>query len=140
MFSVGTYFKIWGVTDKGNYAEVECSTNKKNNQTGNYETDFSSKFVRFIGEAYRKCPQPNERIKVTNCAVQNVYVKDGQTQYLKNPTYLVFDFERDGTAGQPRVSVPQGNGYMPNAYGMPNFAQNTPNFEELSEADDALPF
>ncbi len=142
MFSVGTYFKIWGVTDKGNYAEVECSTNKKNNQTGNYETDFSSKFVRFIGEAYRKRPQPNERIKVTNCAVQNVYVKDGQMQYLKNPTYLVFDFERDVAAGQPRVSVPNanGNGYTPSAYGSPNFAQSSPNFEEITLGDDSLPF
>jgi hypothetical protein len=102
--------------------------------SGKYETDFSSKFVRFIGNAHKKSPQPNERIKVTNCAVQNVYEKDGQKQYLKNPTYLVFDFERDGEA-----PMPSGNGYMPNAYGSPNFANNAPNFEELPDSD-GLPF
>lgn len=140
MFSTGVYFKVWGVTDKGNYAEVDCSTSKKNSQTGNYDTDFSSKYVRFIGEAYRKNPQPNERIKVTSCAVQNVYQKDGQNQYLKNPMYLVFDFERDSDSGQPRVSVPpMGNSYVPSAYAPPSFANNMPQFEELPDSDD-LPF
>lgn len=135
MFSTGVYFKVWGVVDNGNYAEVDCSTSKKNAQTGNYETDFSSKFVRFIGEAYRKKPQPNERIKVTSCAVQNVIERDGQRQYLKSPQYLVFNFERDGEVGQPRVSVPNGNGYVPNAYGGAPMG----NFEEIPESD-GLPF
>ena len=93
MFSTGVYFKIWGVVNKGNYSEVDCSTSAKNRQTGNYETDFSSKFVRFIGNAHKKNPTVGERIKVTSCGVQNVYEKDGQRQYLKNPTYIVFDFE-----------------------------------------------
>ena len=57
MFSVGAYIKIWNVTNKGNYSEVECSSSKKNNQTQQYETDFSSKFVRFIGNAHKKSPQ-----------------------------------------------------------------------------------
>lgn len=140
MFSVGTYIKVWNVTNKGNYTEVECSSSAKNKMTGNYETDFSSKYVRFIGNAHKKNPQANERIKITNCGVQNVYEKDGQKQYLKNPTYIVFDFERDGGSGQPRVSVPKGNSYTPNSYGMPDFAQNTPHFEELSGTDDSLPF
>lgn len=136
MFSTGVYFKIWGVVDKGKYAEVDCSTSKKNNQTENYETDFSSKFVRFIGEAYRKRPQPNERIKVTSCGVQNVYEKDGQRQYLKNPTYLVFDFERDGDAGQPIVSAPGAMPYTPTPY----VANSVPNgFEEIP-MDSSLPF
>ena len=108
MFSTGVYFKVWGVVDKGKFSEVDCSTSAKNKTTGNYETDFSSKFVRFIGNAHNKRPQVGERIKVTSCAVQNVYEKDGQRQYLKNPTYIVFDFERDneGNAGA----------YMPSAY------------------------
>ena len=138
MFSTGVYFKIWGVTDKGNYAEVDCSTSKKNNQTQSYETDFESKYVRFIGEAYRKRPQANERIKVTSCAVQNVYEKDGQNQYLKNPNYLVFDFEREGEVGQPRVSVPNANGnaYTPNAYG-----GNSGGFQPIEiDNSESLPF
>ena len=138
MFSVGTYFKIWNVSNKGNYSEVECSTSAKNKMSGRYETDFSSKFVRFIGNAHSKSPQPNERIKVTNCAVQNVYEKDGQKQYLKNPTYLVFDFERDGESGQPRVSTPNANGnnYTPSAYG-----GNSGGFEPIEmDTSTDLPF
>ena len=128
MFSVGSYLKIWGVSDKGKYAEVECSSSKKNKQTGKYETDFSSKFVRFIGDAYSKRPQKNERIKITNCAVQNVYEKDGQKQYLKNPFFLIFDFEREEEAAS-------GNTYVPNAY----MGGNKQNFEELPDSD-GLPF
>lgn len=135
MFSVGSYLKIWGVNDKGNYAEVECSSSKKNKQTEKYETDFSSKFVRFIGEAYSKRPQKDERVKITNCAVQNVYEKDGQKQYLKNPYYLVYDFERVAD----RNNTQSNNAYIPNAYGSPSFAKNSPNFEELPDSD-GLPF
>lgn len=116
---------MWGVVNKGNYSEVDCSTSAKNKQTGNYETDFSSKFVRFVGNAHKKNPVVGERIKVTSCGVQNVYEKDGQRQYLKNPTYVVFDFEREANA-QP---------YMPSAYG-----GNPTGFEEIPEFDGSLPF
>ena len=132
MFSVGSYLKIWNVTNKGNYSEVECSTSAKNKMSGKYETDFSSKFVRFIGNAHKKTPQAGEKIKVTNCAVQNVYEKDGQKQYLKNPTYLVFDFERDGQA-----PMPSGNGYMPSGYGIDNSMPS--GFDEIP-MDSSLPF
>ena len=125
MFSTGVYFKIWGVVNKSNYSEVDCSTSAKNKQTGDYETDFSSKFVRFIGNAHKKRPAVGERIKVTSCGVQNVYVKDGQRQYLKNPTYVVFDFEREENT-QP---------YVPSVY------SGTDNgFEELPYSDGTLPF
>ena len=136
MFSTGVWFKVWGVSNKGNYSEVDCSTSVRNKTTGNFETDFTSKFVRFVGKAHAKNPQPNERIKVTSCAVQNCFEKDGQRQYLKNPTYLVYDFERDGDNNQPRVSVPPSSNstYMPNAYG-----GNMPDFAEIP-MDDSLPF
>ena len=123
MFSVGSYFKIWGVVDKGNYAEVECSTSKKIRQTGNYEVDFSSKFVRFFGNAYRRNPQEGQKIKVTNCGVQNVYEKDGRRNYLKNPTFCVFDYELEGDE------------YTPTAYG-----GNSGGFTDVEDLDEGLPF
>ena len=132
MFSVNVYFKVWNVVNKGKYSEVDCSSSKKNTQTGNYETDFSSKFVRFIGNAHAKNPQPNEKIKITNCGVQNVTIRNGQKEYLKNPIYLVFDFEREGDA-----PIPSPSSYTPNAYG----GMNAPNFEELPDIPDGqLPF
>ena len=127
MFSTGVYFKVWGVVNKGKFSEVDCSTSVKNKNTGNYETDFSSKFVRFIGNAHKKAPQAGEKIKITSCGVQNVYEKDGQRQYLKNPAYLVFDFERDNGAGN----------YMPSAYMSDNPVPN--GFEEIP-MDGSLPF
>lgn len=129
MFSTGVYFKVWGVVNKGNYSEVDCSTSAKSKMTGNYETDFSSKFVRFIGNAHKKAPQVGERIKVTSCGVQNVYEKDKQRQYLKNPVYLVFDFERDNDSNA--------GGYIPNAYGGNNSVAN--GFEDILP-DSSLPF
>lgn len=131
MFSTDVWFKVWGVNNKGNYAEVECTTSQKNKQTGSYETDFSSKFVRFVGNAFRKSPQAGERIKVTSCGVQNVYEKDGQRVYPKNPTFVVFDFERDEGA-----TAPSGNNtnYMPDAYGSGSFEPVT------LGTDEPLPF
>ena len=93
MFGTNSYMTIWEVTDKGNYAEVSLSSAKKNKQTSKNEQDFGSKFVRFVGNAYLQRPMPEQRIKLTGCGVQNAYVKDGKTQYLKSPTYIVWDYE-----------------------------------------------
>ena len=125
MFSTGVFFKIWNVNKKDYYTEVDCSTSKKN-KDGNYETDFSSKFVRFVGNAHKKNPQPNEKIKVTSCGVQNVFERDGKKEYLKSPSYVVFDFEREGATPS--------DGYMPSGY------SGTPSgFEEIP-LNDSLPF
>ena len=98
-FGNGAFLKIWGVTDKGNYAEVEVSSSKKNKQTGEYETDFNSKFVRFVGDAYHCRPMKGQKIKIVECAVTNCYKgNDGKTAYLKNPNYVVFRYElQDGS-------------------------------------------
>lgn len=93
MFGTNSYMTIWEVNDKGNYAEVSLSSTKKNKQTGKNEQDFGGKFVRFVGDAYLQRPMPNQRIKLTGCGVQNAYVKDGKTQYLKNPTYIVWSYD-----------------------------------------------
>lgn len=93
MFGTNSFMTIWGVVDKGNYAEVSLSSSKKNKLTGNNEQDFGCKFVRFVGDAYLQRPMPEQRIKLTGCGVQNAYVKDGKTQYLKNPVYVVWGYE-----------------------------------------------
>lgn len=43
-------------------------------------------------------------------------------------------------SNEPRVSTPPSNGYTPSAYGTPNFANNSPSFEEIPIGDDSLPF
>ncbi len=117
-FGNNQYMKIWEVVDKGNYAEVSLSSSKKNKMTQKYEMDFSCKFVRFVGNAYNQRPMQGQKIKVTDCAVTNVYERDGQRQYLKNPTYVVFAYELqdDGngaTAPQPNWETIGGNYDLP---------------------------
>lgn len=129
-FGNGQFMKIWEVVDKGGYAEVSISSSKKNKQTNEYETDFSSKYVRFVGKAYLQRPMKGQRIKITDCAVTNVYQKNGEKQFLKNPSYVVFGFElqQDGA---------QGNTYVPSAYTQ----GSSGGFEQVSLDDSSdLPF
>lgn len=138
-FGVGSYLTIWGAVNKGSYYEVDTSSSKKNRQTGNYETDFSSKFVRFCGEAAKKNPQAGQKIKITNCAVQNCYEKNGARQYLKNPMYIVFDYELQDTNGN-RSATPNNN-YNPYSTAAPVASPISEGFEELTLDDgDDLPF
>lgn len=137
-FGNGAFMQIWGVVPKGKYFEVEVSSSRKNNTTGNYETDFSSKSVRFIGTAATKNPQAGQKIKVTNCSVQNCYEKDGRREYLKSPTYLVFDYELQTPNGNAPASAPAYNPYggtTPSANPLGN------EFEPLAMDDEeGLPF
>ena len=73
----------------------------------------------------------------TNAQGQKVYV----TEVVADEVSFAGNNNAPTNGGQPRVSVPQtnGNGYVPNAYGSPNFAQSSPNFEELPDSD-GLPF
>jgi hypothetical protein len=103
MFGVNGYMTIWEVVDKGNYSEVAISSAKKNKQTGQSETDFSAKFVKFVGDAHLQRPMANQRIKITGCGVSNAYVKDGKTQYLKSPSYVVWGYELQEQAEKPNA-------------------------------------
>ena len=118
-FGNNQYVKIWVVVDKGNYAEVSVSSSKRNKMTQQYETDFSCKFVRFVGKAYNQRPMSGQKIKITECAVSNCFEKNGQRQYSKNPAYVVFAYElQDDGNG---ATAPQ------------------PSWEEIG-AEDSLPF
>ena len=57
MFGVGSYATIWKVENKGNYDVCQLSTQKKNKETGAYETDFAEQGVRFVGKAHGFHPQ-----------------------------------------------------------------------------------
>ena len=129
-FGNGQFMKIWEVADKGNYAEVSMSSSKKNKQTGEYETDFSSKYVRFVGNAKLQNPMKGQRIKITECSVTNVYQKNGEKQFLKNPSYVVFAYELQQDGAQP-------NTYVPSAY----LGGSSGGFEQTALDTDAdLPF
>ena len=109
-----TYAKIWNIDRKEKYSVVELSVSKKNRATDQYETDFSSKFVRFVGNAHQQLinMQGNERIKIKCGDVSNHYDKEKRVTYTN---YVVFDFElADGSQAKPQtdsdgfMTVPDG--------------------------------
>ena len=89
------FVKVWEIENKGNYHIVSLSTSKKNKDTGEYETDFSNKFVRFIGTAHTLAMdlKKGDAIKLGNCEVTNRYDKEKNTTYTN---YLVYSFEKEG--------------------------------------------
>lgn len=90
MFKNKAYATVWNVVDKGKYCDVELSTSKKNAE-GEYETDFSSKYVRFVKSAAdmaRKL-KPKDRIQISECGVSNGKSDDGKWY----TSFLVFAAE-----------------------------------------------
>lgn len=117
-FRTGSYATVWGIENKGNYSIVEMSTSKKNKQTDQYETDFSSKFVRFIGGAHTNSEglTRGSKIKIGDCEVTNSYNKETKTGYTN---FLVFSFEDANNGGannsdnnKPAPSQAKGDGFM----------------------------
>lgn len=88
------FVKVWEVDNKGNYHVVSLSTSKKNKETNEYETDFSNKFVRFIGTAHTLAAdlKKGDVIKLGSCEVTNKYDKEKNTTYTN---YLVYSFEKE---------------------------------------------
>jgi single-strand DNA-binding protein len=113
-FRTDAYAKVWAVENKGNYSVVELSTSKKNKATNEYDTDFSSKFVRFIGTAHTQVQglSKGTSIKLGNVEVTNSYNKETKTSYTN---FLVFSFETQDGNGSKNTSKPtdnKSNGFM----------------------------
>ena len=104
-FATGKYAKVWKVEDKGKYSVAEMSTSKKNKQTGEYETDWSDKFVRLIGDAHTAIQKlgSGARIKIGDCDVTNKYDKEKKQTYTN---YAIFSLE-DANGGSKPQSKPQ---------------------------------
>ena len=108
-FKTNAYAKVWKTEDKGNYSVVELSTSKKNKQTGEYETDFNGKFVRFIGQAHTDIKRYGDgiKIKLGNVEVTNSYNKETRVSYTN---FLVFSFEAEESNTNTNTgSLPTGN-------------------------------
>lgn len=113
-FKTGAFVKIWNVEDKGKYSIVELSSSKKNKQTNEYETDFSSKFVRFIGKAHTDIKNIGEvsKIKLGDVEVTNSYNKETKQSFTN---FLVFSFESENnetktaTGSEEFFNIPDGS-------------------------------
>ena len=100
------FVKVWEVENKGNYHVVSLSTSKKNKDTNKYETDFSDKFVRFIGTAHTLAAdlKNGDTIKLGSCEVTNKYDKEKNVTYTN---YLVYSFEKEGSNSTNNQSTPK---------------------------------
>jgi single-strand DNA-binding protein len=127
-FRSDAFAKVWKTENKGNYSIVELSTSKKNKETGKYDTDFSSKFVRFIGTAHKMAEtlQDGASIKLGNVEVTNSYDKEKKIGYTN---FLVFSFE-----------IPDGNGSNANSKPAPSQAKNNGFMNIPDGIDEELPF
>lgn len=107
------FVKVWEVENKGNYHIVSLSTSKKNKDTNEYETDFSNKFVRFIGTAHTLAAdlKKGDTIKLGSCEVTNKYDKEKNTTYTN---YLVYSFEKEGVnnSSNNNQSAPKKDGFI----------------------------
>lgn len=103
MFKNKAYATVWNVVDKGNYCDVEMSTSKKN-QEGEYETDFSSKYVRFVKAAadLARTLKPKDRIQISECGVSNGKSSTDGKWYT---SFLVFAAEMADSAGASKKAV-----------------------------------
>ncbi|MCD8289895.1 MAG: hypothetical protein LUC91_00145 [Prevotella sp.] len=126
-FRVGAYCKVWKIEDKGNYSVCQISMSRKNKETGVYNTEFQSNYVRFVGDAHTKIqgaivPQKGGlTIKLVSCDVTNRYDKEKQKEYTN---FVIFNFD-----------FPDNNGYGGGVQTDSNGFMNIPD-----NIDDELPF
>ena len=94
-FKNGAYAKVWSVEpgSSGKYTKVRISISRKNQETGNYDQEFSG-FATLIGEANtaaRNGLHEGDRIKLGGTDVTTRYDKAAQKEYIN---YLVFGYEK----------------------------------------------
>ena len=110
------YATVWNVdVDRNGRVNVQISTSRKNRNTGEYFTDFSSKYVRFDGDAAEpaKSLSRMDRIKLLSCSVTNGKSKSGDKW---NTYFTVFNFEkvdRNNNANNEGVIDDDSNGELP---------------------------
>lgn len=97
-FRNGGIAKVWEVQPgKGNYTRVRMSTDRKNEQTGQYEQDWSG-FANFVGAAHADASKltARGRIKLGKVGVTSRYDKERKKEYIN---YTVFSFEAMDASG-----------------------------------------
>ena len=93
-FRSGAYAKVWNCEKgNGNYYVAEMSTSKKG-QNGEYEKDWSSKFVRLIGTAAKRAESlgKGDTVRIGDCEVTNHYDNAKKTMYTN---FAIFSFMDD---------------------------------------------
>ena len=98
-FRSGAYAKVWACKKgNGNYYVAEMSTSRKG-QNGDYEKDWSSKFVRLIGTAAKRAESlgKGDTVRIGDCEVTNHYDNEKKTMYTNFAIFSFMDEEDNGS-------------------------------------------
>lgn len=93
MLRSGTYATCWNVNvDEGNRVYAELSTSRKDKRTDQWETDFSSKYVRCLGDAESAAMKlkRGDRIRIQDFGVTARFDKESGKV---NTNFFLFAFE-----------------------------------------------
>lgn len=126
-FRKESFATVWSVEPVSDtFTKARVSINRKNKQTGEYETDFSG-FIGFFGTATAKkaaCLKERARIKLGDVDVTNRYDKEKNVTYTN---FKVFNFEMaDGAQTQQTQSTTEPQPLVDDG--------------EIDDSDSRLPF
>ena len=153
-FREGTFARIWSVNDEGKYSTANISISKKNEETGEYNVEFSDGYVRLVGSAHKAAKElglPTREdfdyhsdkgitIKISSCDVTHNYDAEAEKLYIN---YVIFGFEipdnNNGGKNTKTKSVSKGK---KSAVGSKKNIKSATKQEEieLELEDDELPF
>ena len=91
-FRSGAYATVWEVTPKGENCIVNLSTRRKAQDSGEWVTDFKSKFTFFVRDAGKRAQSLHrgDFIRIKDCAVTNKYDAEKKVEYWN---CYVYDFD-----------------------------------------------
>ena len=110
----GCFATIKSAENKGNYTNVRISISIKDKKKDAYYCSFNG-WATCIGKAHTKCPQVEQRIKITDVSITNGYLDaSGQQKWNDKPKIVIYDYDlQDGAKNGGAVN----GGYTPTAYG-----------------------
>lgn len=146
-FRVGERVKIWSVERKENYSVCSISSTREDvgkirnvvskpaKNGKKYYVDFSSKFVRFIGNAHNMHPSAEQSIVIKGCDVCQIpYYDSNNNVVYPNYSFVVSDYELVGDAVVDREREMYSNS-------RPQFTSEPKYFDDsVLDSDTGLPF
>lgn len=126
---VNAFATIKEAIDKGNYTDCKITISRKDKKRNNVWYNTFTGYATFVGKAHLLRPMKDQRIKILDFEVTNGYLDyNGEQKWNDKCKVAIFDYElQDLTQNK-----------TPN-YGVPNYTQNTMNFEDIG-TEDELPF
>lgn len=101
-----TFAKVWEISKKDKYAEVQISTSRKEKDSN--ERVYSHWYTRFIGDAFHKIDtiEKGTNITINRCMITNERYTANDGTKKSSLKVVVTDFTVDGETQQPAKKAP----------------------------------